>query len=302
MSPTQNFRQFALLVSCVAGGLASAWAGPEPIQASAKDKEIQVITPVCDPRWYLNLGGGADFAVDGNLTNGFNRDLKVQTLVGAFPARATGSSTNWNDVYEPAFHVQGEFGYVLTRHIELFGSFRYTHAEAVDRANDNQVLVNLIGPSVFRFSRDFGDYTSYGGEVGVRYFFLTKESRFRPFFSLSGGVNHVDSIDISTRVNLSSFGGPFGFEIYKGGFFDDSWVGTGTAQLGLEVRVACHWDLGVEGGIRYQSTLSQNDRDYRGFAPFDGLFAVPLKPFAASNNNAGDSWTVPLNAYVKYRF
>ena len=64
--------------------------------------------------------------------------------------------------------------------------------------------------------------------------------------SLSGGATHVDSIDISTTAQLVGGGTPE-FLVYKGGFFNDSWVGAGTALLGVEFIVACHWAIGVNG-------------------------------------------------------
>jgi hypothetical protein len=293
---------FAGLLLCGSGISSSLLAGPEQLPDRSKDKEVQMEqAQVCDPRWYISLGGGGDFIVGGDLTHGFSRPVGIPTIIGTAPGRIRTATTKWDDVYDDSWHIQGEIGYDLTRHIEIFGTFKYEHAEGVDRAGGNEVVIG--GPfGSFPFIRDFGDYTSVGGELGLRYFILSKESRIRPFISLSGGASHTDSIDISTRVDVSSIMGPSGLPIFKGGFFDDSWVATGTAMLGLEFRLTCHWDLGVEGGIRYQSELSQNDRDYHGFAPIDGVAGVPLKPFAASNNDVGERWTVPVNGYVKFRF
>jgi hypothetical protein len=298
---------FAVVLG-IAGIVPATFAGPEqlPSSVSSKDKEVQMVQPpVCDPRWYISMGGGADFNIGGQLVNGFDTNFDVLTIIGPFPATAHVQSRDWDDVFDDAWRIQGEIGYALTQHLELFGSFRYSHAEGVKRTTDD-VIVDLGriggGPTNFPFTRDFGDYSSWGGELGFRYYFMSREARFRPYISLSGGVAHTDSIDISTRVDLSGFGGPTGFQIYKGGFFDDSWVGTGAAMLGVEVRLACHWAVGVEGGARYESTLDDNDNDYKGLSVFDGLFAVPLRPFRPSNDDVGDRWSVPVTGYVKFRF
>jgi hypothetical protein len=194
----------------------------------------------------------------------------------------------------------------MTQHLEVFGSFRYSHAEGVNRTTEH-VFVDLsrIGGSTradFPFVRDWSDYSSWGGELGFRYYFFAREARFRPYLSLSGGASHTDAIDISTRIDLTNFGGPPGFPIFKGGFFDDSLVATGSALLGLEFRLACHWAVGVESGIRYETKLGDNDSDYKGLAAFDTLFAVPLRAFRPSNDDAGDRWSVPVTGYLKFRF
>jgi opacity protein-like surface antigen len=282
-------------------------AGPEALDQSKESKNVEMVQPpTCDPRWSIRVDGGGDFNVGGTLSNGFSRPFDVLTVIGPFPARVETRDRDWDDAFDDAWHVGGQVGFALTQHLELFGGFRYEHAEGVNRTTEH-VFVDLsrIGGSArtdFPFIRDWGDYSSWGGELGFRYYFLSREARFRPYLSLAGGANHTDGIDISTRIDLTNFGGPPGFEIFKGGFFDDSWVATGAAMLGVEVRLACHWAVGVESGIRYESRLEDNDNDYRGLAAFDGLFAVPLRAFRESNDDAGDRWSVPVTGYLKFKF
>src|ERR1035437_2809698 len=188
----------ALLAGCVAGvgAFNSAWAGPEPIQTSAKDKEIQEIVPVCDPRWYVSLGGNADINFGGTDFN--NAAHRAFSAPNGGTVDIDINSHDYNDVYDnPFYSIEGEVGYVLTSHIELFGTFRYTGSAGSDRVTGSNVFVDIprIVTGNIPLSTSFDDYSAEGGEIGVRYFFVSKEKRWRPYVSLSGGVPHVDSTD-----------------------------------------------------------------------------------------------------------
>ncbi len=292
------------------GFVPAMFAGPEPLPDRSKDKEVQMVQqpPVCDPRWYFSIGGGIDVDLDGpNLNNGFLHDFRAGTPGGFFPARVDSKSRDWSDGYDDAWRVQGEIGYALTQHLEVFGLFKYAQADASGRVTGSHLIVDAR-PFVFS---DFptsiafdGDYSSYGGELGFRFFFLPKEARVRPYVSFSGGATHVDGIGATIFVDASEFGGPSDLEIYRGGFFNDSWVGTASALLGVEVNLACHWAVGVNGGVRYQSRLEQDDRDFDGLRiiPGGAPAAISLRAFKQVNDDAGDRWAVPVTGYVKFRF
>ncbi len=306
MSLTNKSIKFALL----AGGLAAAGAftslaGPEPLQASSKDKEIQEIAPACNPRWYISIGGDAEVNFGGNdFARGESRTFSVPRIATVDVDIA---SQDYNEVYDnPFYSIEGEFGYVLTRHIELFGTFRYSASAGTELATGSRVFVDV--PNVFTgnfpFSTSFGNYRSYGGEVGLRYFFLSSEKRFRPYISLSGGVSHVDSIGFETHADVSSVGGPADITLLRGTFYNDSWVGTGSALFGLEYRVTCHWTFGVNAGVHYVSQLDPNDGALNRIANAGGGMGGPfdLSFVNKVNDNAGDRWTVPVTGYVKFRF
>jgi hypothetical protein len=297
----------ALLALCLffGGGIIhTAFAGPEslPDYSKGKNPVIEEVAPVCDPRWYISLGGGIDVDLGGtDLTHNFDKDF-TSFFLGFIPvaSRAEMQSHDWSDVYDDAWRIQGELGYALTQHVEVFGLFKYAHADANDHATGSRVLIDGF---TFPLTREFDDYNAWGGELGFRFYFTQRAAHIRPYISLSGGATHVDSIGLETRADLTSAGGPADFLAYKGGFFNDSWVGAGTALLGVEFIVACHWAIGVNGGVHYETRLDQNDNDYKGFVDFGGgLFDVPLRPFRQSNDDAGDRWTAPVTGYVKLRF
>jgi hypothetical protein len=59
----------------------------------------------------------------------------------------------------------------------------------------------------------------------------------------------------------------------------------------------------VEAGVRYESQLDQNDRDFKGFTGFDGIpIGVPLAPFRRANDDVGDRLVCPVMGYLKFRF
>jgi hypothetical protein len=297
-------RLFLSLCLFFGGGIAAtSLAGPEslPDYSKGKNPVIEEVAPVCDPRWYISLGGGIDVDLGGtDLTHNFDKDF-FSFFLGIFPdaSRAEIQSHDWNDAYDDAWRIQGEVGYALTQHVEVFGLFKYAHADANGRTTGSRVFVDGSGP--LPLSSTFDDYSAWGGELGFRFYFTPRAAHFRPYVSVSGGATHVDSIDIETRADLATIGGPADFLVYKGGFFNDSWVGAGTALLGAEFTFACHWAIGVNGGVHYETRLDQNDDDFRDFAVI-GLDAVPRRHFRDANNDAGDRWTAPVTGYLKFRF
>jgi hypothetical protein len=287
-------------------GLASiALAGPEPMGDYSKGKNpIVEQMPVCDPRWYISLGGGIDVNVDSTeVTNGFdsNFDVLVPVFPGFAPARFEINSRGWNDAFDDAWRIQGEVGYVLTPHLEIFGLFKYSQADSSGHIDIGRMLFD-VPTSAFPLSARFEDYSAWGGELGFRFFFLTKDAIVRPYIALSGGATHVDSIGATIHADVREIGGPEDFLVYDGAFFEDSWSATGAAMLGVEVRLACHWSLGLEGGVRYENRLGQDDSDFKDLRFFDGVLALPLKEFRPINDDSGDRLFFPVNGYVKLRF
>src|SRR5438309_202217 len=94
-----------------------------------------------------------------------------------------------------------------------------------------------------------------GGELGLRYFFFSKEMsqpwRIRPYISVAGGATHVDHIGDALYQSSNGFYSYAPF--IKGRLYNDSWVGTGAFLVGAEVPLSCHWLVGLDAGIRYAS-------------------------------------------------
>src|ERR1700757_3263062 len=108
---------FAVISLLFAGEIFS-FAGPADF---SNDKIVQRVAPVCDPHWYLNVGGNGEFNTDAT-------DFQNASVITAPGGVRVGQvkAHDFNDFYDLAFYsVEAELGYVLTDRIELFGQFRY---------------------------------------------------------------------------------------------------------------------------------------------------------------------------------
>ena len=260
-----------------AGLLTTSFAGPGPDYS--KDSKQTVTQTVADnPRWYFSIGGGTDF--DYGVTD-FSNKLFADLGGPALDIR----SHSMSDVYDTNFYrIQGELGYVICPNLEIFGMFKYSAADS-EPTRGSFLVLPPNGARAEIFDK-WGNRDEYGGELGLRYFFLPKEARIRPYISIGGGATFVDSIDI--KASLGD-----GTVLFNGGIYDSSVVGTASVLVGVEVAVARHFFVGVDAGLRYESTLSDNDRDLvaAGF--------IPVKPI---NDNASDRLYCPLTVYAKFRF
>jgi hypothetical protein len=271
-------------LSC-AGMFTSAFAGPEPMDHS-KDKVVMT-QPMCDPRWYVSIAGSVDFNLGSEFSSGFDEEVGNSTT--------TILKRDWDDAYSDWYNVQLEFGYVLTNHIELFGNVRYEHANSKIVTGS----VSDFGNFDLEYVSQYGDYDSFGGEVGLRYFFLPKDAKIRPYVSVAGGANFVSSIGL--RADSELFGNNITF--YDDSFYDDSIVGTVSGMLGVEFNVTCHLAVGVEAGVRWQSELDGDDSGFERAADdansqTEFLIFERLKDI----NDKGDRFSIPVNVYAKLRF
>jgi len=296
-------KSFTLTVISLAafGLIQTVVAGPERIDNS-KDKFVAA-PAACDPRWYISLGGSVDFPF-GDFSNGVSEDINGEATLDVL-------SRDYDDVYSDWWNIQGEVGYVLTNHIELFGNFRYTHAES--KIVTGSVLD--FGFFDLEFVSQYGDYNSYGGELGIRYFFMDKEARIRPYVSLSAGATFVDSIGL--RAESEFFGN--NFTAYDGPFYDETVVGTVTGLVGVEFQVIpCKFSVGIDAGLRWNSGLDGNDSAFEDFANNvggmastsntnvsvgNGAFQSQLAAALSRLNDSEDNhFSVPVTVYAKFRF
>jgi hypothetical protein len=279
-------------VLCGAGPMLSSFAGPEAIPDYSKGKEIvEQQANVKECNWYVSVGGGADF--DYGSTD-FNRSRNV---VGAFGlAEIRVASHDFEDVYDTSFyHIQAEVGYAVSPHIELFGAFNYQAADSQTTTGSSADFFMITG---IQLRSDWSDYTSYGGQLGIRYFFVARPARFRPYISLAAGATRVEKIDIKTSA--ANDAGPIseGTVLFEGLFYGDSTVATATALAGIEVGITRCFAIGADAGVRYESKLAEDDTDLGRFRP-GGAFFPDLHKI---NDNAGDRLYCPVTLYAKIRF
>ncbi len=265
-----------------------ASAGPQPISDYSKDKNMveQAAVPECN--WYVSLGGGFDVDYGGTE---FMRQHVIPSVFGVATLRTP--SISWDDAFDTPYHIQGELGYALGQHIELFG--RFTYDAASGQSTEAYLSIARVG---LELENKWDDYRSYGGEVGLRYLFLSRDARVRPYLSVSGGATRVDSIGVTVRAANNVGNIMAGDVLFDGAFYGNSTVATGSVLAGLEVRVAKCFSVGADAGLRYQTKLTEDDNDLNqaslaGFG-FPNLNKV--------NDNAGDRLFCPVTFYAKIRF
>jgi len=198
---------------------------------------------------------------------------------------------------------------VLTSHIELFAKFEYTHANGVLIGGPSGNEVSFIGntlPNDLDFESRWSDYNSYGGELGIRYFFLSKEAKIRPYVSISGGATWVDAIGL--HVDSEFFGSEF--VLYNGSFYDSTIVPTVSGLLGVEFNVTCHFAVGMDAGVKWTGELDSDDSGFPSSATSGSTAGTPgfFEDLAArsalsfTNNNGADRLSFPVTVYAKFRF
>jgi hypothetical protein len=65
----------------------------------------------------------------------------------------------------------------------------------------------------------------------------------------------------------------------------------------------CHWTIGVQGGVRYESILDDNDGDLkRASFPIGGLGTIPFSFANGTNDDSGDRLVATVTGYLKFRF
>lgn len=271
------------------GTMVACFAGPEPIVDTPTEKNVveQKVERECN--WYFSLGGGTDFDFDSTQ---FNRAHVIPGEIGL--AELDVASQNYNDVFDTNYRIQGEFGYALGEHVEFFGRFTYDGANS---QTTGAIRVRTIEGNL-NLKSEWGDYNSYGGEVGIRYFFVSRRACVRPYISLSGGATRVESIDLTSRA-ANNFG-PFatGDVVFDGNFYGNSVVATGSALAGIEVPITRCFAVGADAGLRYESKLAKDDGDLKR-SSFAGLGFQNLNKI---NDNAGDRLFCPVTLYAKIRF
>ena len=301
-------------IALSAGFITSVFAGPVSLSDNSKEKMIQPVAPLCEPRWYVSAGLGIDIDTQAtDFVQGTKFDPFGDDNSGGFIFQDY-KGHSWGEIYDNSiYHGELQAGYVLTDHIELFATGRYEGGYGRKTYGDSDALnYNLYGYGYVErhpLAAYPGLYRSWGGELGLRYFFFSKDTDVRPFrtirpyISISGGAAHVDHIgdvvysDFNTRYSYRPF--------IKGQLYDESIIGTGALLIGAEMPLSCHWSLGLEAGVRYHSQLDGSNDITRYKYYFNCNQTESCTPSHVDNrhyNDAGDRLDVPVTGYIKYRF
>ena len=297
-------------------------AGPEAISSKDKNPIVEVPTE-CNPRWYFSFGSGTEFDGGNDFSNGLEEFTDFEG--GLFFTELRVKSRSYDDIYKNWINLNAEFGYAITRHIDVFAKLNYAQADSQTLVGSELILDSPLNPFpfalAFPFTSNFDNYQSWGGELGFRFYFTSPESRIRPYISLAGGANFVDEIDLRVKTDFLTFD----FEVYDGPFYDDSVVWTGSALFGVEYQVIpCRFSVGTNVGVRYNSELDSDDSGFSSDSsseptPMSGVGqfvhdqlgangssedfeSALLSLLSPLNNDGGERWSLPVSVYAKFRF
>jgi hypothetical protein len=221
--------------------------------------------PSIDGRWSMTISGGAAMPGGGEFHEGGSG-----TVLG-LPTTVAAKSTR--DVFDPGVGWRAGLGYGVSRRVELFGEFGWTRSEASELSVGSVATLDLRAA--------FGDYTSWGANGGMR-FHMTPGARVSPYIAALAGVWRVDAIPGTFSVPAA------GVTLADTPFFDDSIVPVFGGDVGVLFGVSSRVSLGVEGGLRYHTGLSQ----------LEGLAGTGLENL----NDAGSGWSVPISGVVRVGF
>src|SRR5437588_7433191 len=143
--------------------------GTEPLP----EKSVQPVAPGCDPRWYISIGGGLDIDFQAaDFVSGTDFTLESTTPPVVEPQLELYKGRSYDDVYGNLYRIQGEVGYVLNDHIELFALFKYAFGYGGHFGGDLDRQPHPgFQPTFLPIDTYYSDYRSWGGELGIRYFF-----------------------------------------------------------------------------------------------------------------------------------
>jgi hypothetical protein len=216
-------------------------------------------------RWSLTFQGGTDVELSGNVHEGGSG-----TVLG-LPTSVEAKS--FSDVYDPSFRGQASIGYGIGPKSEIFlrGSYYKTSSSTLQVGTVAGLALNA----------DFADYKEWGAEIGYRYYFRADQP-LKPYLALAGGLRFVSELPSTFSVPQADV------VLSDVPFYDKSTVGVFGADLGFSYELGESVALGLEAGLRYQTSPSD----------LEGLAGTGLEPI----NDAGSRWSLPLLASVTFRF
>jgi hypothetical protein len=216
-------------------------------------------------RWSLTFTGGATIPTGGEFHEG------GRGLVLGLPTSVDAKKND--DIFDPGIGWRAGVGYGVSRNVEIVADFAWKRAEASELSVGNVASLDLRAA--------FGDYTSYGVDAGMRYHFVPG-ARVAPYAAALAGFRRVEAIPGTFSVPAA------GVALSDTPFFDDSTVPVFGGDVGVLFALSPRVSLGVEGGVRYHTDLSD----------VEGLAGTGLENL----NDAGSRWSVPISGVVRFAF
>jgi hypothetical protein len=216
-------------------------------------------------QWSFTFLGGFDIEASGDVhEGGTGTVLALPTTVEA---------KSWGDVYNTIVRFKASVGYGVWESGEIIGIFTYAQAGASQLQVGDVATLPLFAL--------FDDYKEYGLSAGYRHFFM-KDSNFKPYITVSGGMKRLNAISATLSVPDADVVLP------DVPFYDDSTVGTFGGDFGMRYNVNPSFAINAELGLHYQSKPGQ----------IEGLEGTGLENL----NNAGSRWSVPVMFGLSFMF
>lgn len=273
-------------------------------KSSGKDKAPVLQRPERKPRFYLTLGGGAEFDEHATkfISNGEGflaaRPVGIGPGLGvipvALPVKIT--SKDFHNTHEFPVIARAEAGYQITDWLSLFGGFTYEHSHGDKAVRFGQVRDpgGFYGPTdaVYNLYADVDDYETYTGRGGFTLAMprtildlLRIPKAIKPFLSYSAGGKYVEP-------SRARFYSPGLLDTGKLRLYDASWVFTTDLQLGYELDFTRNIGVFFQSGYGYDTKLDRST---------DGGNS-PQSAGLSGTNRGGDRFysTVSLSAKVRF--
>ncbi|NNE57564.1 MAG: hypothetical protein HKN36_05610 [Hellea sp.] len=178
----------------------------------------------------------------------------------------TGGQINkveYKDAYDTAWRATGGISYDVAPRTTLVARGFYKQAQSAD-----DTITGFTGNGGTAVTGNFSDMNSYGAEVGFREYLSNHNgpAKLRPYMGATVGAAYLESVDFENgSANGNAFAGPI--EV-----FDNQWVPTASAVVGLEMPVSSSFSMGVESGLRYEG---KRESDTANFETTDA-YSVPV--------------------------
>ncbi len=272
-SLTRSLCAGSLLLAAALGLGSNARAGEEVSRTSNKDKNVIQQPPPREPRFYLDLQGGAEFDIHATkfISNG-NAVFTPNALPGGvnlggatFPAKI--QSRDFQSTHDIVENARLNVGYFVLPYLSVFAGFTYSHGNGHERrvgtitdvfGDTAPIGGNRFGVPGAKYDlyASVGDYQAYAGRGGFtlkvpRFVFdlIHAPNIFQPFISASAGGKYLESQEISfysgTRPRFVDTG--------YGTLYGNSWVFTAEVTSGVEIAVAKNASLIIESGYGYDT-------------------------------------------------
>ena len=304
--PTTTRHPVRTLLALTAGlalPAVAAQAGSDLTADTSKSPKEVLQRPVRAPRFYLSLGGGAEFDEHATkwLSNGGGFlasrptvDLGFGPQSVALPVKIT--SKDFHNTHEVPAIARAEAGYQITDWLSVFGGFTYEHAHGDKAVRFGQVRDpgGFFGdPTAVRdLYANIGDYEAYTDRAGFNLALprtildlIHAPKAIKPFVSYSAGGKFVEP-------SRAQFFSPGLLDTGNLKLYDASWVFTNDLQFGYEVDFTRNLGVFFQSGYGYDTKLERNDNGGRS----------PQAAGLNGTNKGSDRFYSTVNLAAKVRF